>query len=150
MQNIIFTGGNGRFGSVLKKSYFNKCTFYLSKKEFNILSLKSMEIKIKKINPKIIVHMAALSRPLSDHYNKRLLVFSLLLAHVSWLILLKFSNSNEILIIIALMISGFASTSLYTVTLAYLGERINVSDIAFATSLFIIIYDNARLRIGWQ
>ena len=78
---------------------------------------------------------------LSDHFNKRLLVFVLLLAHVSWLILLKFSNSNEILIIIALMISGFASTSLYTVTLAYLGERINVSDIAFATSLFIIIYE---------
>ena len=78
---------------------------------------------------------------LSDHFNKRLLVFTLLLAHVSWLILLKFSNSNEILIIIALMISGFASTSLYTVTLAYLGERINVSDIAFATSLFIIIYE---------
>ncbi len=70
MQNIIFTGGNGRFGSVLKKSYFNKRTFYLSKKEFNILSLNSMEMKIKKINPKIIVHMAALSRPLSDHYNK--------------------------------------------------------------------------------
>ena len=78
---------------------------------------------------------------LSDHFNKRLLVFALLLGHVSWLILLKFSNSNEILIIIALMISGFASTSLYTVTLAYLGERINVSDIAFATSLFIIIYE---------
>jgi MFS family permease len=78
---------------------------------------------------------------LSDNFNKRLLVFALLLAHVSWLILLKFSNSNEILIIIALMISGFASTSLYTVTLAYLGERINVSDIAFATSLFIIIYE---------
>ena len=78
---------------------------------------------------------------LSDHFNKRLLVFALLLAHVSWLILLNFSNSNEILIIIALMISGFASTSLYTVTLAYLGERINVSDIAFATSLFIIIYE---------
>ena len=78
---------------------------------------------------------------LSDHFNKRLLVFALLLAHVIWLILLKFSNSNEILIIIALMISGFASTSLYTVTLAYLGERINVSDIAFATSLFIIIYE---------
>ena len=39
------------------------------------------------------------------------------------------------------MISGFASTSLYTVTLAYLGERIKVTDIAFATSLFIIIYE---------
>ena len=78
---------------------------------------------------------------LSDNFNKRLLVFVLLLAHVSWLILLKISNSNEMIIIIALMISGFASTSLYTVTLAYLGERINVTDIAFATSLFIIIYE---------
>ena len=29
-----------------------------------------MEMKIKKIKPKIIVHMAVLSRPLSDHYNK--------------------------------------------------------------------------------
>jgi len=78
---------------------------------------------------------------LSDNFNKRLIVFVLLLAHVTWLMLLKISNSNEIIIIIALMISGFASTSLYTVTLAYLGERINVTDIAFATSLFIIIYE---------
>jgi len=78
---------------------------------------------------------------LSDKFNKRFIVFLLLLAHITWLILLKISNSNEIIIIIALMISGFASTSLYTVTLAYLGERINVSDIAFATSLFIIIYE---------
>ena len=77
---------------------------------------------------------------LSDNFNKRLIVL-LLLAHVTWLILLKISNSNEMIIIIALMISGFASTSLYTVTLAYLGERISVSNIAFATSLFIIIYE---------
>ena len=39
------------------------------------------------------------------------------------------------------MISGFASTSLYTVTLAYLGERIEITDIAFAITLFIIIYE---------
>jgi len=78
---------------------------------------------------------------LSDIINKRLIIFGLLLAHITWLILLKLSNSNEVVIIMALMISGFASTSLYTVTLAYLGERINVTDIAFATSLFIIIYE---------
>ncbi len=78
---------------------------------------------------------------LSDNFNKRIIIFLLLFSHISWLMLLNFSNSNPYLIIFALMISGFASTSLYTVTLAYLGERINVTDIAFATSLFIIIYE---------
>ena len=78
---------------------------------------------------------------LSDNFNKRIIIFLLLFSHISWLMLLNFSNSNPYLIIFALMISGFASTSLYTVTLAYLGERINVADIAFATSLFIIIYE---------
>ena len=78
---------------------------------------------------------------LSDNFNKRIIIFLLLFSHICWLILLNFSNSNQYLIIISLMISGFASTSLYTVTLAYLGERIKVTDIAFATSLFIIIYE---------
>ena len=78
---------------------------------------------------------------LSDNFNKRIIIFLLLFSHICWLILLNFSNSNQYLIIISLMISGFASTSLYTVTLAYLGERIKVTEIAFATSLFIIIYE---------
>ena len=78
---------------------------------------------------------------LSDNFSKRIIIFLLLFSHICWLMLLNFSNSNPYLIILALMISGFASTSLYTVTLAYLGERINVTDIAFATSLFIIIYE---------
>ena len=78
---------------------------------------------------------------LSDNFNKRIIIFLLLFSHICWLMLLNYSNSNPYLIIFALMISGFASTSLYTVTLAYLGERINVTDIAFATSLFIIIYE---------
>ena len=78
---------------------------------------------------------------LSDNFNKRIIIFLLLFSHTCWLMLLNFSNSNPYLIILALMISGFASTSLYTVTLAYLGERIKVTDIAFATSLFIIIYE---------
>ena len=78
---------------------------------------------------------------LSDNFSKRIIIFLLLFSHICWLMLLNFSNSNPYLIIFALMISGFASTSLYTVTLAYLGERINVTDIAFATSLFIIIYE---------
>ena len=39
------------------------------------------------------------------------------------------------------MLWWFASTCLYSVVLAYLGERIKVSDIVFATLLFITIYD---------
>ena len=78
---------------------------------------------------------------LSDNFSKRIIIFLLLFSHICWLMLLNFSNSNPYLIIFALMISGFASTSLYTVTLAYLGERINITDIAFAISLFIIIYE---------
>tara|TARA_B100000029_G_scaffold36440_1_gene34278 strand:- start:588 stop:1772 length:1185 start_codon:yes stop_codon:yes gene_type:complete len=78
---------------------------------------------------------------ISDSFNKRIIIFMLLFLHICWLILLNFSDKNAYLIILALMISGFASTSLYTVTLAYLGERIHVNDIAFATSLFIIIYE---------
>ncbi len=67
MNKIIVTGGQGRFASTLKKYFSNKDIFYLSKKEFNILSAKSMENKIKKLKPKLILHLAAISRPLSIH-----------------------------------------------------------------------------------
>ena len=77
----------------------------------------------------------------SDKFDKRKIIFLLLFCHICWLLLLSVSNSNDYIIVIALMISGFASTSLYTVTLAYLGERIEITDIAFAITLFIIIYE---------
>ena len=77
----------------------------------------------------------------ADKFDKRKIIFLLLFCHICWLLLLSISNSNDYIIIIALMISGFASTSLYTVTLAYLGERIEITDIAFAITLFIIIYE---------
>ena len=77
----------------------------------------------------------------ADKFDKRKIIFFLLFCHICWLLLLSVSNSNDYIIVIALMISGFASTSLYTVTLAYLGERIEITDIAFAITLFIIIYE---------
>ncbi len=67
MKRIIITGGDGRFAKTLKKNFNNKNIFYFSKKQFDITKIKSLENKIKKIKPKIIIHLAALSRPLIIH-----------------------------------------------------------------------------------
>ena len=67
MKKIIITGSEGRFAKVLKKTFNGKNINYLNKNSFNILNYKSMELKIKKIRPKIILHLAALSRPMSIH-----------------------------------------------------------------------------------
>ena len=64
---MIITGGEGRFAKVLKKTLIGKNIHYLNKNSFNILNYKLMELKIKKIRPKTILHLAALSRPLSTH-----------------------------------------------------------------------------------
>ena len=40
---IVITGGNGRFGSVLKKKYHSDKLLYPNKKQLNILSTKSIE-----------------------------------------------------------------------------------------------------------
>ena len=42
---------------------------------------------------------------------------------------------------ISVLLWGIASISLYTVTLAYLGERINIPELSIATSVFIIVYE---------
>ena len=64
---IVITGGNGRFGSILQKKYKSKKIWYPNKKELNILSTKSIEIYLKKIKPKILIHAAGLSRPMRMH-----------------------------------------------------------------------------------
>jgi dTDP-4-dehydrorhamnose reductase len=64
---IIITGGSGRFGSILKKKYRSNKLLYPSKKELNILSVRSIERYIKKNNPKILIHLAGLSRPMNAH-----------------------------------------------------------------------------------
>ena len=46
-----------------------------------------------------------------------------------------------LIIYFSVILWGMASTSLYTITLAYLGERIKISELSIATSVFIIIYE---------
>ena len=68
MKNLILvTGGQGRFAKVLKKNNKFLNLYFASKKECNILNIKSLEKIIKKLNPKIILHCAGLSRPVEIH-----------------------------------------------------------------------------------
>ena len=66
---IVITGGSGRFGSILQKKYKSNKLYYPNKSELNILSIKSIEKYLKKNKPKILVHLAALSRPMNIHDN---------------------------------------------------------------------------------
>ena len=66
-KKILITGGDGRFAKVLKKKEKNLNLFFVSKKQCNILNLNSIEKIVKKIKPKIIIHTAALSRPMKIH-----------------------------------------------------------------------------------
>jgi dTDP-4-dehydrorhamnose reductase len=66
---IVITGGSGRFGCTLKSKYKSNKLFYASKNQLNILSSKSIEKYLKKIKPKILIHLAGLSRPMKIHDN---------------------------------------------------------------------------------
>ena len=69
MTKTIITGGSGRFGKVLKlKNYSN--FIFPTKKQLNITSLKSINTYFKKVKPKIIIHLAGLSRPLDQHESQ--------------------------------------------------------------------------------
>ena len=64
---IIVTGGDGRFAKVLKEKNKKLNLFFFSKKELDILNLKSIEKTIKKVKPKTLIHCAGLSRPMKIH-----------------------------------------------------------------------------------
>ena len=66
---IVVTGGSGRFGSILQKKYKSNKLLYPSKKQLNILSTESVKKYLKKTNPKILIHLAGLSRPMKIHDN---------------------------------------------------------------------------------
>jgi dTDP-4-dehydrorhamnose reductase len=66
-KKILVTGGNGRFANILKKKNKILDLKFLSKKELNILNTVSIEKAVKKYKPSIILHCAALSRPMSIH-----------------------------------------------------------------------------------
>ena len=65
---IIVTGGKGRFAKILKKKSTLNLKF-LDKKKLNILDTDSIEKNIIKFKPKILLHCAALSRPMEMHYT---------------------------------------------------------------------------------
>ena len=71
MKKIIFTGGSGKFGKVFRKFNWNKKNiYYPSSKIFDVTNQRKMERFIKKIKPKLIIHAAALSRPMDLHEKK--------------------------------------------------------------------------------
>jgi dTDP-4-dehydrorhamnose reductase len=64
---IIFTGGSGRFGKLFKNKYNFKNIIYPSRKQMDIENYKSVKNFLTKSKPKIIIHTAALSRPMNLH-----------------------------------------------------------------------------------
>jgi len=70
IRKIIVTGGNGRFAKELKKIRSKYNFIFRDKKQLNIISITSIKNNIKKFNPDCILHLAALSRPMSIHDKK--------------------------------------------------------------------------------
>ena len=66
---IVITGGTGRFGLELRKIKNKYKLFFPSKKELNILKLKSILNYLKLKKPKYLIHLAGLSRPMDLHEN---------------------------------------------------------------------------------
>ncbi len=64
---ILVTGGDGRFAKLLKDKNNRLNLVFKSKKDLNILKINTIENCIKKEKPKIILHTAGLSRPMSIH-----------------------------------------------------------------------------------
>ena len=72
MNKILVTGSNGRFGKILKSFKTNNKFIFRNKKQLNILSPSSIKKNINKFKPNYILHLAALSRPMSIH-NKNII-----------------------------------------------------------------------------
>ncbi len=66
-KRIIVTGGDGRFAQELKKIKSSYTFIFRSKKDLNILSIKSIKKNFKNLKPNYILHLAGLSRPMSIH-----------------------------------------------------------------------------------
>ena len=64
---ILVTGGEGRFAKVLKENNKLLNLHFATKKNCNILKLRSIENIVRKVKPKIIIHCAGLSRPMNIH-----------------------------------------------------------------------------------
>ena len=67
LKKVIITGGNSRFGKILKKKFNGKNIIYTSRKDLNILNLDSIDNAFKKHKPGYLIHLASLSRPMEIH-----------------------------------------------------------------------------------
>ncbi len=64
---IVVTGGDGRFASLLKKTKTKYIILFPSKKTLDITNYQSVKKYLSFHKPKIVIHLAALSRPMSLH-----------------------------------------------------------------------------------
>jgi len=64
---ILVTGGDGRFAKVLKNKNKKLNLIFCSKKQLDILSIKSIKKNFESHKPKIIFHCAGLSKPMDIH-----------------------------------------------------------------------------------
>ena len=64
---ILVTGANSRFGKILRNIKTKKKLIFKDKKDLNILSERSIRKNLKKYKPNFILHLAGLSRPMSQH-----------------------------------------------------------------------------------
>ena len=68
MTKILITGGNGRFATEMKSRFKNKKNYiFLSKQRLNILKKDNIKKVLLKFKPRIVIHLAALSRPMILH-----------------------------------------------------------------------------------
>ena len=66
-KKILVSGGDGRFAKELKKINSSYKFIFRNKKQFNVLSIKSIKNNILKYKPNYVLHLAGLSRPMSIH-----------------------------------------------------------------------------------
>ena len=86
-KKIVFTGGSGRFGSIIKTIKSNYKLFFPSKKELDITDLKKIKRYLKKNKPDYFVHMAGLSRPMQLHEKKINLSINLNIIGTSYVVI---------------------------------------------------------------
>ena len=67
MKKILVTGGEGRFALELKKTIHKNKFIFLNKQQLDILKYNSIIKVLKKFKPKIVLHLAGLSRPMKVH-----------------------------------------------------------------------------------
>ena len=64
-KKILVTGGDGRFAQELKKIKSRYKFIFRSQKQLNILSTQSIKKNFQRSKPRIILHLAGLSRPMN-------------------------------------------------------------------------------------